>query len=217
MARTDTLPHFLTDVADAIREKKGTSETIQASDFDTEIENLPDVGEQNIVLGETIGYGRKFYEGITELKNIDFSGITNMFQLFSGLSNLKTVPTIDTTGVSNMPNMFQGCSSLKTIPLLNTSSVDNMSSMFAYCYSLEDIPIFDTSNVTNFYNMFNSCGKLTDTSLNNILEMCINATSYTGTKTLARLGLTSNNYPISKIESLPSYQDFINAGWTIGY
>ena len=116
-----------------------------------------------------------------------------------------------------MPNMFQGCSSLKTIPLLNTSSVDNMSSMFAYCYSLEDIPIFDTSNVTNFYNMFNSCGKLTDTSLNNILEMCINATSYTGTKTLARLGLTSNNYPTSKIESLPSYQDFINAGWTIGY
>lgn len=44
MARTDTLPHFLTDVADAIREKGGTSELIQASDFDTAIENLPSGG-----------------------------------------------------------------------------------------------------------------------------------------------------------------------------
>lgn len=44
MARTDSLPNFLTDVADAIREKKGTEETIQASDFDTEIANLPSGG-----------------------------------------------------------------------------------------------------------------------------------------------------------------------------
>lgn len=40
MARTDTLPHFLTDVADAIRTKTGSSETIQASSFDTEIANI---------------------------------------------------------------------------------------------------------------------------------------------------------------------------------
>lgn len=52
MARTDTLPHFLTDVADAIREKKGTQETIQASDFDTEIENLPSGGSSPANLTE---------------------------------------------------------------------------------------------------------------------------------------------------------------------
>lgn len=44
MARTDTLGHFLTDVADAIRTKTGSSETIVASDFDTEIENIPSGG-----------------------------------------------------------------------------------------------------------------------------------------------------------------------------
>ena len=44
MARTDSLPHFLSDVADAIRTKKGSEDTIQASDFDTEIENLPGGG-----------------------------------------------------------------------------------------------------------------------------------------------------------------------------
>lgn len=52
MARTDTLGHFLTDVADAIREKKGTSETIQASEFDTEIENLPSGGSQPKTIDE---------------------------------------------------------------------------------------------------------------------------------------------------------------------
>lgn len=41
MARTNTLANFLTDVANAIRTKKGTQETISASTFDTEILNLP--------------------------------------------------------------------------------------------------------------------------------------------------------------------------------
>jgi len=41
MARVDTLPHFLTDIADAIRTKGSTSSLITASDFDTAIANLP--------------------------------------------------------------------------------------------------------------------------------------------------------------------------------
>lgn len=40
MARTDTLGNFLTDVAEAIRTKEGTSEAIPASEFDTRISNL---------------------------------------------------------------------------------------------------------------------------------------------------------------------------------
>lgn len=45
MARTNNLSNFLTDVADAIRTKKGSEEPIAAADFDTEIENLPSGGE----------------------------------------------------------------------------------------------------------------------------------------------------------------------------
>lgn len=40
MARIDTLANFLTDVAEAIRTKEGTTETITASEFDTRISNL---------------------------------------------------------------------------------------------------------------------------------------------------------------------------------
>lgn len=49
MARTDTLGHFLTDVANAIRTKKETSSSITASNFDIEI-----VGIQT---GSKVSYG----------------------------------------------------------------------------------------------------------------------------------------------------------------
>lgn len=44
MARIDNLSNFLTDVAEAIRTKKGSEDPIAAADFDTEIENLPSGG-----------------------------------------------------------------------------------------------------------------------------------------------------------------------------
>lgn len=40
MARTNNLNNFLTDVASAIRTKKGTSDLIKASEFDSEIESI---------------------------------------------------------------------------------------------------------------------------------------------------------------------------------
>lgn len=44
MARTNNLTNFLTDVAGAIKTKKGSQTAIQASNFDTEILNLPSQG-----------------------------------------------------------------------------------------------------------------------------------------------------------------------------
>lgn len=41
MAKNDNLKDFLTDVADAIREKKGTEDLINPQDFSDEIKNLP--------------------------------------------------------------------------------------------------------------------------------------------------------------------------------
>ena len=44
MARTNNLTNFLTDVAGAIKEKKGSEANIPAANFDTEIRNLPSQG-----------------------------------------------------------------------------------------------------------------------------------------------------------------------------
>lgn len=289
MARTDTLGNFLTDVADAIREKKGTSETIQASQFDTEIANLPSGGDLDwsaigynstpksiadgynyakyiqenwidntskltdfpyVVICPMVSLGNRtntsYFGGeiksLIEIPLIDTSNITNMGSMFANNSGLKTIPLLDTSNVTNMDSMFQHCSALTEIPLLDTSKVTSMQSMFQYCSSLKSIPQINTSNVTsfantfryctnlmtlpvlntskvtNFNNAFGNCYNLTDTSLDNILQMCINATAYTGTKTLKILGISNTTYyPVSRIEALPHYQDFIDAGWTIGY
>ena len=45
--------------------------------------------------------------------------------------------------------------------------------------------------------------------------MCINATSYTGTKALETIGLTSEQ--ADKCKTLSNYSAFISAGWTTGY
>ena len=265
MARTTNLTDFLTDVADAIREKKGTQETIQASNFDTEIENLPSGGGG--LDWSAIGYNgmpqaiKDGYDYAVEIKNnwvpdsnlrnkfdndlnlkimplvdtsiatdmygmfentkglaqiplLDTSSVTNMGYMFCN-SGISTIPLLDTSNVTDMTSMFDK-SNILTIPLLNTSKVKNMSYMF-YNSNIPTIPLLDTSSVTNMSYMFYNAGSLTDESLDNILQMCINATSYTKTKTLYQLGFRSVRYTASKIQALPHYQDFLDAGWTIGY
>lgn len=122
---------------------------------------------------------------------------------------------LDTSSVTTMQYMFQECTNLTNMPLLNTSNVTDMSYMFYKCTNLTNIPLLNTSSVTTMNAMFSSCTSLSDESLNNILAMCANATSYTGTKTLAQIGLTSEQ--ATKCTTLSNYQAFLNAGWTTGY
>ena len=188
MARTDTLGNFLTDVADAIREKKGTTDAILASNFDTEIASIESGVDINEYLSDTITKGDSSLGGWTktiiklrspltiegtdatymfyrcllnELPQIDTSSVTNMNNMFSGCINLATIPQLDTSSVTNMSNMFYGCGSLTIIPQLDTSSVTNMSDMFCNCTSLATIPQIDTSSVINMNNMFSNCIHLT--------------------------------------------------------
>lgn len=148
---------------------------------------------------------------------------TNLQGKFSNDINLVYMPLVDTSNATTMQSMFNSCSNLVEMPLLNTSNVTLFYQTFQNCSKLKNVPLFDTRSLTGnnaFKNTFQSCYELTDQSLDNILQMCINATSYTATnyKTLTRLGITVTEiYPVSRIEALPHYQDFINAGWTIGY
>lgn len=219
MARTNNLTDFLTDVADAIKNKKGDDTPILASEFDTEITNLPSGGSSRAwsAIGyngepksfqEMFDYSKKIYDNWNNtIKDLDSK--------FSRDKNLIWFPLVDTSNVTNMSYMFYYCTSLKEVPQLNTSNVTNMGSMFRYCELLENVPQFDTSKVTIMSSMFSSCNNLTDTSIDNILQFCI--TSKVKNGTLKYLGFNSNDYPINRIEALPHYQDFLDAGWKIGY
>ena len=153
---------------------------------------------------------------ISSIDLIDTSKMTNMAGFFSNCVSISNIPLLDTSSCTYMKNMFYNCSKITSVPLLNTSNVTSMNGMFSNCTNLETIPLMNTTNVTSMNNMFEKCNKLTDTTLDNILQMCINS-SVTTNKTLTKIGITSSNYPIEKIQALPHYQDFINAGWTTGY
>ena len=85
MARTDNLNNFLTDVANSIREKKGTTELIPASDFDTEIESIETGGGSTVTKGIIInecdenGYATDVsLVGMTSIPDYYFSSYNNI-------------------------------------------------------------------------------------------------------------------------------------------
>ena len=152
---------------------------------------------------------------LIQIPQLNTNNVNNMSNMFYGCRSLTTIPQLDTTNLIVMSNMFYNCYSLITIPQLNTSIVTNMQSIFSGCNSLVSIPQLNTNKLTNMQNMFTNCNSLSDESLNNILAMCINATSYKGTKTLKYIGINSKQ--ATTCQTLSNYQAFLDAGWTTGY
>lgn len=164
MARTNNLSNFLTDVANAIREKKGTEGTILASDFDTEIESLPSGGgDYNVKVDTSKAYNTSNRIGglITEIKSLDVSSMSDISSLFYGCVNLETIPMINTTNTQRAGYLFYNCSNLKSIPKIDISNVTTTSNMFYGCSSLTEVPKFNISKSQNCDSMFRACSKLT--------------------------------------------------------
>lgn len=134
-------------------------------------------------------------------------------------TNIPSNVKIDTSEVTDMSYFFDQ-SSFETAPYMNTSKVTTMKNMFNGNSNLKNVPVYDTSSINagdGFKRTFYALGSqpLTDDSLNNIMQMCINATSYTGTKTLKELGIVSTK--ATTCQSLSNYQAFLDAGWTTDY
>ena len=188
MAKTDNLSDFLTDVANSIRTKTGTTEQINAQDFSDKILSIS--GLKELIAGKT-SCSKLFitYNG-TSVDNLiqysDTENITGMSEMFRDCTNLTTIPLLNTSNVLDMDEMFSGCRALTTIPLLDTSKVTSMMYMFKSCDALTTIPLLNTSSVTYMNYMFASCDSLTtipllDTSnvhtMNSMFEFCGNLTT----------------------------------------
>lgn len=147
------------------------------------------------------------------------SGNTSMSGSFRGFQGTE-LPYFDTTGITSFNRCFYCCNNLVTAPNYNTSSATDVGMMFYGCINLVNVPVYNLSHVTNSNNLkntFQACSHLSNTSLDNILQICIGSRISGGIKTLANIGLSSAYYPATTIQGLPHYQDFIDAGWTIGY
>lgn len=164
----------------------------------------------------SMGYAFAGANELVEAPNINMSNVTNMTYMFYTCSKLETLPLYDTSNVTSFYLCLAG-TKIKTFPAWDLSKGTNLNSMFSACASLEDVPVLDWSSATNLTNIFNACAKLTDTSLDNILQSCITATSYSGVKKLTELGINSSNYSSARIQALPHYSQFVSANWSIGY
>lgn len=159
-----------------------------------------------------------YCESLTEIPQLDTSNVTSMNSMFAYCKSLTTIPLLDTSNVTGMSEMFNACVSLTELPQLNTSKVTSMGLMFGSCRNLTTLPVLDLSSITSTNNMtstFAGCDSLSDESLDNIMKSCISAVNITSTlyKSAAYIGL--NEEQRTKLPSLPSYNAFIAAGWTI--
>ena len=132
----ENIVELLTDVADAIREKKGTQDKINAQSFANEIKNLPSGGGDNLnAYKDTTG------NGISNIESISFSeGVTTIqsyaYHYCKGLKELiipEGVQDVDAYAFANCPN-------IKTISL--PSSIKHLGQQcFAKISELESITI----------------------------------------------------------------------------
>ena len=74
MAKTDNLSDFLTDVANSIRTKTGTTEQINAQDFSDKILSIQDLVPKNVIIGNTSTmWGRTGVGNEHELRDLTYS------------------------------------------------------------------------------------------------------------------------------------------------
>lgn len=147
---SEQLDSDLTAIADSIRAKSGTAESLNfPAGFKSAIDSL------EVSSGEV---GKPY---------IDTSKITNFayfcaYRRFENYS--EALELMDTSNLTSSANMFQQCGDLIVAPLINTSKATTIGSMFYYCSKLKNIPFLDISSCTNFSRAFAYCEALESVS-----------------------------------------------------
>jgi surface protein len=162
------------------------------------------------------------FQGTTIIpSNIDTSQVENMSYMFYQ-SKVTNISTVNTSSATDMQYAFAYCNNLESVSSIDTSKVTDFRSLFRNDSVLTTVPVLSFASITTsskFSYMFGSCSALSDTSLDNILQSCITVHSDypSNQKKLTYLSFNSVDYSAARIQALPHYQDFVNAGWSIGY
>ena len=182
MGKENNLTDFVVDIANAIRERKGTSEPINPQDFSSEIRGL-NIGGGNRWTGHADVEGLKaigwtdediaYYQenGVNWNEEDDqyhlvpednkaLYGVVTMDNIVLYKNRIFYLPKIDISKKTSMEGAFTACESLVAIPKLDTSNVTDMTRMFDSCHSLVCVPLLNTQKVTTMTRMFTYCCSL---------------------------------------------------------
>lgn len=177
----NNLHEYLQDIANAIMEKKGDKEPLNAQNFADEIRNLPSGGgskwtghadaEGLRAIGwddEDIAYYQQYGVNWNE-EDDEYHKVSDDNKALYGVLNAKNIqtyrdrivylPKIDTSKVNSI--LLNGAINLVAIPFIDTSHFTSMEYMFEACTALICIPPLDTSSVTSMNRIFYGCRALT--------------------------------------------------------
>lgn len=157
MAQNNNLGDFLTGVADAIRDAKGSSEQINAQDFPSEIRALggSSISDSYFIFGKLPTNKMYLETDITTVPVSLFRCVSDAYQnmvkeihlpsatIINGFAFANNVP-LDTIYLPECTtiqggNSFTGCTSLASIDLSKVTSISN--STFSGCSSLATVII----------------------------------------------------------------------------
>lgn len=170
MAKTDNLTDFLTDLANAIRAKIGTSGKINPQDFSTLIANISEnVGN---IDWKAIGYTRgeqvdlaeaplqTGYDYAKSIQNSYDTSLTTLYRKWKEDTNVVYFPLVDTSNVTNFISFLNRCSNMLVCADLNTSNANSMAYAFALCSAMKVAPQLNLKNATALNDMFSTCTAL---------------------------------------------------------
>ena len=193
MAKNDNLGDFLTDIANSIRTKTGTTELINAQDFSDKI------------LSIQTGGGNTLKNLLDATKNADY-----LFYEYQGTSIDDLIQYNDTENVESMSRTFYR-SKVVNVPELNTSKVKDFSYALTYS-SINEFPNWNFSNAETIGYLLSQCRSLkTDIVINNLSKLsgdyCLNGICQQS----AIKSATLNDLNPDTVYSLD--QAFFDCGW----
>jgi surface protein len=170
MGKNNNLTDFLTDIANAIRTKKGTKDPINAQDFATEISSIYG-GNTGSTTPSVPTPVRPTYTGHADAEGLRAIGWTEediAYYQENGVNwneeddqyHLVTDDNKALYGVLTADNISTYKDRIVYLPKIDTSNVMSMGNKFNNCCSLVSIPLLDTSKVTEMAFMFSNCYSL---------------------------------------------------------
>lgn len=187
MANVNSLTGFLSDVANAIREKDGIAGNIYPKDYDNRIRNIPTGGggyfniKYNTISSDTLytnSYNsyNSLYSDLhdnTNIKYVDLFGgqldLNSYNNLMGGCSNLISFKAhcLETNATNSFISFFYNDYNLQTFDMssLNMKNIKDLGWLCFGCsnlQSIENIANWDTRNVIRMKSAFCNCFNLAD-------------------------------------------------------
>lgn len=177
MARIDNLTNFLSDVATAIKNKKGDNTNIKASDFDIEINNLSSGGST-----PKVGFVVDEYDSDGYVTKVTFYGSSvPESAFFSQSSVLANYLTKNLTDVSfnDVVTSIGGSAFKNATNLINIGSIENLTSLDSYAFQNCSNLILKSVDKLGYFTQtsFSGCNSIVQLSMEGATMIAGNGTS----------------------------------------